>query len=98
MCVLDGVNTWSLIRPEHESSLRSVQLIRRWGLFRESTPGMNHNTYNWSLYEWKPNPVFELWRESRERRSHGGSGEVHGHVVQDEHPCKCPLCCLCRLL
>ncbi len=28
--VLDGANTWSLIRPGHESSVRSAQLIRRW--------------------------------------------------------------------
>ncbi len=34
MRVLDDVNTWSLIRPGHESSARSAQLIRRWGLLR----------------------------------------------------------------
>jgi hypothetical protein len=28
-----------LIRPGYESSTRSVQLIRRWGLPRESAPG-----------------------------------------------------------
>ncbi len=33
MCVLDGTNTWSLIRPGHESSVRSTQLIRRWVIF-----------------------------------------------------------------
>jgi hypothetical protein len=42
MCVLDGANTWSLIRPGHESSARSAQLIRRWGLLRESAPGSEH--------------------------------------------------------
>jgi hypothetical protein len=25
MCVLDAANTWSLIRPGHESSVRSAQ-------------------------------------------------------------------------
>jgi hypothetical protein len=39
MCVLDGTNTWSLIRPGYESSVRSAQLIRRWGLPREYDPG-----------------------------------------------------------
>jgi hypothetical protein len=39
MRVLDGANTWSLIRPGHESSTRSAQLIRRWGLLRESARG-----------------------------------------------------------
>jgi hypothetical protein len=39
MRVLDGEKTWSLIRPGHESSVRSTQLIRRWGLLRESAPG-----------------------------------------------------------
>jgi hypothetical protein len=42
MCVLDGANTWSLIRPGTESSTRSAQLIRRWGLLRESAPGSAH--------------------------------------------------------
>ncbi len=42
MRVLDGVNTWSLIRPGHESSVGSTQLIRRWGLFRGSAPGSVH--------------------------------------------------------
>ncbi len=32
--VLDGVNTWSLIRPGHESSVGSAQLIRIWELLR----------------------------------------------------------------
>jgi hypothetical protein len=40
--VLDDTNTWSLIRPGHESSVRSEQLIRRWGLTRESAPGSEH--------------------------------------------------------
>jgi hypothetical protein len=40
--VLDDENTWSLIRPGHESSVRSSQLIRRWGLLKESTPGSVH--------------------------------------------------------
>jgi hypothetical protein len=39
MRVLDGANTWFLILPGHESSRSSAQLIRRWGLFRESAPG-----------------------------------------------------------
>jgi hypothetical protein len=38
MRVLDGSNTWSLIRPGYESSPRSVQLVRRWGIHRESVP------------------------------------------------------------
>ncbi len=42
MRVLDDVKTWSLIRPGHESSVRSAQLIRRWGLFRKSAPGSSH--------------------------------------------------------
>ncbi len=42
MIVLEGVNTWSFIRPGHESSTRSVQLIRRWGLLRESAPESSH--------------------------------------------------------
>jgi hypothetical protein len=42
MSVLDDSNTWSLIRPGHESSTMSTQLIRRWGLPRESTPGSAH--------------------------------------------------------
>jgi hypothetical protein len=42
MCVLDDINAWSLVRPGNESSVRSVQLIRRWGLFRESAPGPVH--------------------------------------------------------
>jgi hypothetical protein len=42
MSVLDGANKWSLIRPRHESSARSAQLIRRWGLLRESAPGSSH--------------------------------------------------------
>jgi hypothetical protein len=37
--VLDGANTWSLTRPGYESSARSAQLVRRWGLPRESAPG-----------------------------------------------------------
>jgi hypothetical protein len=42
MRVLDGANTWSFIRPGHESSVRSVELTRRWGLLRESAPGSAH--------------------------------------------------------
>jgi hypothetical protein len=41
MCVLDGTNTLSLIRPGHECTVRSSQFIRRWGLFRESVPGQS---------------------------------------------------------
>ena len=41
MCVLDGTNTLSLIRPGHECTVRSAQFIRRWGLFRESVPGQS---------------------------------------------------------
>ncbi len=41
MSVLDGENTWSLIRPGHQSSTRSGQLIRRWGLIRESVLGQH---------------------------------------------------------
>ncbi len=37
--VLDGANIRSLIRPGHESSTGSAQLIGRWGLFRRSVPG-----------------------------------------------------------
>jgi hypothetical protein len=39
MRVLDGANAWLLIRPGDESSARSAQFIRRWGLLRESAPG-----------------------------------------------------------
>jgi hypothetical protein len=42
MRVLDDANTWSFIHPGHESSVRSAQLIRRWGLLRESAPGSVH--------------------------------------------------------
>ncbi len=42
MRVLDGANTRSLIPPGHESSVRSTQFIRRWGLLRESVPGSVH--------------------------------------------------------
>jgi hypothetical protein len=31
-----------LFVPGHESSVRSAQLIRRWGLLRESAPGSAH--------------------------------------------------------
>ena len=40
--VLDGTNTHSLIRPGHESSGGSTQLIRRWGLIMGSIPGATH--------------------------------------------------------
>ncbi len=33
MCVLDGINTWSLIRPGHESSVRKEFLGRLWMFF-----------------------------------------------------------------
>jgi hypothetical protein len=36
---LDVANTWSFIRPGYESSPRSEQLVRRWGIPRESVPG-----------------------------------------------------------
>jgi hypothetical protein len=39
MCVLDDANTWSLVRPGYESSPRSMQLVRRWGLPMESATG-----------------------------------------------------------
>ena len=39
---LDGVNGQSLIRPGHESSPGSVQLIRRWGLLMGSISGSVH--------------------------------------------------------
>ena len=42
MCVFDGANTWSRIRPGHEFSTRSTQFIRRWGLLRESARGTVH--------------------------------------------------------
>jgi hypothetical protein len=42
MRVLEGANTWSLIRPGHESSVRSAQLIHRWGMLRESVPGSSY--------------------------------------------------------
>ena len=41
-CVLDGVNTRTVIRPGHESSAGSAQLIRRWGLLMGSIPGAPH--------------------------------------------------------
>ena len=40
--VLEGANTRTVIRPENESSVGSVQLIRRWGLFMGSIPGSVH--------------------------------------------------------
>jgi hypothetical protein len=40
--VLDGPNTRSLIRPGHESSGGSAQLIRRLGLLMGSIPGTTH--------------------------------------------------------
>ena len=40
--VLDDTNTRSLIRPGHESSVGSAQLIRRWGLIMGSIPGSAH--------------------------------------------------------
>jgi hypothetical protein len=40
--VLDDTNTGSLIRPGHESSVGSAQLIRRWGLIMGSIPGSTH--------------------------------------------------------
>jgi hypothetical protein len=42
MRVLDDSNTWSFIRPGTESSVRSAQLIRRWGMRREFAPGSAH--------------------------------------------------------
>jgi hypothetical protein len=48
--VLDGPNTWSLICPGYESSARSAQFIRRWGLLRESDPGATywcHGDMDW---------------------------------------------------
>ena len=40
--VLDGTNTLTVIRPGHESSVGSAQLIRRWGLIMGSIPGATH--------------------------------------------------------
>ena len=40
--VLDGANTRTVIRPGHESSAGSAQLIRRWGLLMGSIPGAAH--------------------------------------------------------
>ena len=40
--VLDDGNTGSLIRPGHESSVGSAQLIRRWGLLMGSIPGSEY--------------------------------------------------------
>ena len=37
--VLDGTNTRSRIRPGHESSEGSAQLIRRWGLLMDLSLG-----------------------------------------------------------
>ena len=42
MCGLDDSNMRSLIRPGHESSVGSSQLIRRWGLIRRSVTGSAH--------------------------------------------------------
>ena len=41
-CVLDDANTHTVIRPGHESSPGSTQLIRRWGLLIGSIPGTAH--------------------------------------------------------
>ena len=40
--VLEVANTFSFIRPRHESSVGSAQLIRRWGLIMGSIPGAAH--------------------------------------------------------
>jgi hypothetical protein len=40
--VLDDVNVQTLIRPGHESSTGSVQLIRRWGPIMGSILGATH--------------------------------------------------------
>ena len=40
--VLEDVNTHSLIRPGHESSVGSAQLIRKWGILMGSIPGETH--------------------------------------------------------
>ena len=40
--VLHGANTSTVIHPGHESSVGSVQLIRRWGLIMGSIPGAAH--------------------------------------------------------
>ena len=40
--VLDGANARTVIRPGHESSPGSAQLIRRWGLLMGSIPGTSH--------------------------------------------------------
>ena len=42
MCVPDVTNTCVVIRPGHESSVGSAQLIRRWGLLMGSIPGAAH--------------------------------------------------------
>ena len=39
---LDVDNTRTVVRPAHESSTGSVQLIRRWGLLMGSIPGSAH--------------------------------------------------------
>ena len=40
MRVFDGVNVQTIIHPGHESSVGSVQLIRRWGPLMGSIPGV----------------------------------------------------------
>ncbi len=40
--VLDDANTHTVIRPGHESSVGSAQLIRRWGLLMGSIPRTVH--------------------------------------------------------
>ncbi len=40
--VLDDANTGTVIRPGHESSVGSAQLIRGWGLLMGSIPGTAH--------------------------------------------------------
>ena len=40
--VLDVANTRTVIRPGHESTVGSAQLIRRWGLLMGSSPGTTH--------------------------------------------------------
>jgi hypothetical protein len=42
MRVLTVLTRRHFIRPGHESSARSAQFIRRWGLLRESVPGAAH--------------------------------------------------------
>jgi len=80
MRVLDDANTWSFIRPGHESSTRSAQLIRRGGLFRESAPGLGrHFWVGRGCFSWGDGGARESVRET-------SAGSVAGRRALSNSP------------